>query len=124
MASLALSCNSSSPPSERTSPSEQTSPSVASFVRVRLPEGVNRADLKSPSAVVRKKLDAALAEQLSSAPVQATTDVVVYEDAQGDVLCHELIHAFRDDYGIGLSSWEEGMTRAVEIEVMKACRHS
>jgi hypothetical protein len=34
-----------------------------------------------------------------------------------DVLCHELFHAFRDDYLIGLASYEEGMARAAEIEV-------
>jgi hypothetical protein len=33
-----------------------------------------------------------------------------------DVLCHELFHAFRDDYIIGLASYEEGMARAGEIE--------
>ena len=35
-----------------------------------------------------------------------------------DVVVHELTHAFRDDFTLGLSTWEEGMTRAVEIEVM------
>ncbi len=34
-----------------------------------------------------------------------------------DVLVHELIHAFRDDLTIGDAAFEEGMTRAVEIEV-------
>jgi len=34
-----------------------------------------------------------------------------------DVLCHEMLHAFRDDYLIGLASYEEGMARAAEIEV-------
>ncbi len=33
-----------------------------------------------------------------------------------DVFVHELAHAFRDDYIMGLSTWEEGMTRAAEIE--------
>lgn len=32
-------------------------------------------------------------------------------------LCHEIIHAFRDDYIIPISSFEEGMTRAAQIEV-------
>ncbi len=32
-------------------------------------------------------------------------------------LCHEMIHAFRDDDIVALSSFEEGMTRAAEIEV-------
>jgi hypothetical protein len=34
-----------------------------------------------------------------------------------DVVCHEIIHAFHDDYIIGLASHEEGMTRAAEVEV-------
>lgn len=34
-----------------------------------------------------------------------------------DVICHELMHAFRDDYVIGLSSFEEGMARAAEVEL-------
>ncbi len=34
-----------------------------------------------------------------------------------DVLCHEMIHAFRDDLLIELSTFEEGMTRAAEVEV-------
>jgi hypothetical protein len=34
-----------------------------------------------------------------------------------DVLCHELLHAFRDDNLIAVASYEEGMARAAEIEV-------
>lgn len=34
-----------------------------------------------------------------------------------DVLCHEMIHAFRDDNVIRMSTFEEGMTRAAEVEV-------
>lgn len=34
-----------------------------------------------------------------------------------DVLCHEMLHAFRDDYLIGLASFEEGMARAGEVEI-------
>lgn len=34
-----------------------------------------------------------------------------------DVLCHELLHAFRDDLLIGIASYEEGMARAAEVEV-------
>ena len=34
-----------------------------------------------------------------------------------DVLCHEMLHAFRDEDLIGLSSFEEGMARAAEVEV-------
>lgn len=35
----------------------------------------------------------------------------------GDVLCHELMHAFRDDFLIYNAAWEEGMARAAEVEV-------
>lgn len=34
-----------------------------------------------------------------------------------DALCHEMIHAFRDDNVISLASFEEGMTRTAEVEV-------
>ncbi len=34
-----------------------------------------------------------------------------------DVLCHEMIHAFRDDDVITLGTYEDGMARAVEVEV-------
>ncbi len=34
-----------------------------------------------------------------------------------DVLCHEMIHAFHDDDIIGLTTYEEGMTRAAEVEI-------
>ncbi len=34
-----------------------------------------------------------------------------------DVICHEMIHAFHDDDIIGYNSYEEGMTRAAEVEV-------
>jgi hypothetical protein len=34
-----------------------------------------------------------------------------------DAFCHESIHAFRDDYVMELSTYEEGMTRAAEVEV-------
>jgi hypothetical protein len=40
----------------------------------------------------------------------ATADIL-------DVLCHELLHAFRDDDVISLNTFEEGMTRAAEIEI-------
>lgn len=36
---------------------------------------------------------------------------------QDHVFCHESIHAFRDDYIMGLSTYEEGMTRESEVEV-------
>jgi hypothetical protein len=34
-----------------------------------------------------------------------------------DGLCHEMLHAFRDDDIVALGSYEEGMVRAAEIEV-------
>lgn len=37
-----------------------------------------------------------------------------------DVFCHEMIHAFRDDYVLGLPTYEEGMTRAAEVAVFDA----
>jgi hypothetical protein len=41
---------------------------------------------------------------------------IVLPDADVDALVHEMIHSFRDDYLVGLSTWEEGMTRAAEVE--------
>jgi hypothetical protein len=38
---------------------------------------------------------------------------------RADVVCHEMIHSFHDDLIIGMSTWEEGMTRATEIELMR-----
>ncbi len=35
-----------------------------------------------------------------------------------DVIVHEMIHAFRDDYIIGLNCYEEGMARSAEVEVL------
>lgn len=32
-------------------------------------------------------------------------------------LCHEMLHAFRDDFVIGLDGFEEGMVRAAEVEI-------
>ncbi|MFZ5986601.1 MAG: dockerin type I domain-containing protein [Bacillota bacterium] len=34
-----------------------------------------------------------------------------------ETLCHEIIHSFRDDYVVSISAFEEGMTRAAQIEV-------
>lgn len=34
-----------------------------------------------------------------------------------DIFCHESIHAFRDDFVMVMSSYEEGLTRACEIEI-------
>jgi hypothetical protein len=46
-------------------------------------------------------------------------EMILRSATQGtlDVLCHEMLHAFRDDNIIGLASFEEGMVRAAEIEV-------
>jgi uncharacterized repeat protein (TIGR01451 family) len=46
-----------------------------------------------------------------------TKEIVLRDATQLDVLCHEMIHAFRDENMILISSYEEGMTRAVEVEV-------
>ena len=42
---------------------------------------------------------------------------MVLRTSRSDALCHEMIHAFRDDNMVGLSTYEEGMTRAAEVEV-------
>jgi hypothetical protein len=47
----------------------------------------------------------------------STNEIVIKGTYQQDVICHEIIHAFRDDFIIGLSTYEEGMTRAAEVEV-------
>ena len=44
-------------------------------------------------------------------------EIVLRDASQLDVLCHEMIHAFRDDDMITINNYEEGMTRAVEVEV-------
>jgi uncharacterized repeat protein (TIGR01451 family) len=44
-------------------------------------------------------------------------EIVLSSSSDLTVLCHEMIHAFRDDDLIALSSYEEGMTRAAEVEV-------
>jgi hypothetical protein len=44
-------------------------------------------------------------------------EMVVRDLVTLDPLCHEMIHAFRDDAIIGLGNYEEGMTRAAEVEV-------
>ena len=43
--------------------------------------------------------------------------MVIRNAAAQDLFCHEMIHAFRDDYVVSLNSYEEGMTRAAEVEV-------
>lgn len=44
-------------------------------------------------------------------------EMVLQNSVDLTVLCHEMIHAFRDDFIITLPSYEEGMTRAAEVEV-------
>ena len=44
-------------------------------------------------------------------------EMVLRGTSTADPICHEMIHAFRDDIFISLSSFEEGMTRAAEVEV-------
>lgn len=44
-------------------------------------------------------------------------EIVIY-GAIPDVLCHEMVHAFRGPFIIGCNAYEEGMTRAVEVAVM------
>lgn len=46
-----------------------------------------------------------------------STNEITLRSAKADVLCHEMIHSFHDDNIILLSSYEEGMTRAAEVEV-------
>jgi hypothetical protein len=47
-----------------------------------------------------------------------TKKIVLYNFDRYDVLCHEMIHAFHDEYNLK-AGLEEGMTRAVEDEVLK-----
>ncbi|PYV07799.1 MAG: hypothetical protein DMG07_27555 [Acidobacteria bacterium] len=44
-------------------------------------------------------------------------EIVIRDVSSLDTFCHETIHAFRDDNVTGLGSFEEGMTRAAEVEV-------
>jgi len=45
-------------------------------------------------------------------------EMVVKNTNSPDVVCHEMIHAFRDDLIMGLPTFEEGMTWACEVEVL------
>ena len=47
----------------------------------------------------------------------ALNEIVLPDATQQAPLCHEVIHAFHDDDIILLSSFEEGMARAAEVEV-------
>lgn len=47
-----------------------------------------------------------------------TKKIRLYNPDRYDVLCHEMIHAFHDEYNLE-AGLEEGMARAVEIEVLK-----
>src|SRR6266542_1129289 len=49
----------------------------------------------------------------------ATTNEIVLIRIAPDVVCHEMVHGFHDDDIVGMSTWEEGMTRATEIEITK-----
>ncbi len=53
----------------------------------------------------------------SDGAYNASLNEILLPDADVDVLCHEMIHAFRDDNIILLNTFEEGMTRAAEVEV-------
>jgi hypothetical protein len=44
-------------------------------------------------------------------------EMTLFDALDASVACHEMIHAFRDDYVVGPTTFEEGMTRAAEIEV-------
>jgi uncharacterized repeat protein (TIGR01451 family) len=47
----------------------------------------------------------------------STNEILLSSASHLDVFCHEIIHAFRDDDMIRVSSYEEGMTVAAEVEV-------
>ncbi len=47
------------------------------------------------------------------------SNVITLKHIAGQVLCHEMVHAFHDDYLLSQSSWEEGFARAVEVEACK-----
>jgi hypothetical protein len=49
----------------------------------------------------------------------ASSNEIVLGVVSADVLCHEMLHAFHDDFILFMSIWEEGMTRSAEIEVLK-----
>ena len=44
-------------------------------------------------------------------------EMVLRNADAADPVCHEMLHAFRDDNVISLSSFEEGMVRAAEVEL-------
>ncbi len=46
-----------------------------------------------------------------------STNEITLHDTADHVLCHEMIHAFHDDDIIYFITYEEGMTRTVEVEV-------
>ena len=47
----------------------------------------------------------------------SNNEIVLKNLNSPDQLCHEMIHAFRDDYMISYRTYEEGMTRAAEVEI-------
>ncbi|MBC7848667.1 MAG: hypothetical protein H7Y31_02970 [Chitinophagaceae bacterium] len=42
---------------------------------------------------------------------------MVLHDPVADIFCHEIIHAFHDDWLMTISTYEEAMTRAIEVAV-------
>jgi len=77
-------------------------------------------DIFGPPAspdTINVRYDPAL--DVGDAHYDSATKEIVVKNARADIVCHELVHAFRGDYVLGISAWEEGMARAVEIEVMK-----
>ncbi|MBK9399581.1 MAG: hypothetical protein IPN36_01630 [Bacteroidetes bacterium] len=46
-----------------------------------------------------------------------SNEMVLRDTLRISTICHEMIHAFRDDYIMGIGTFEEGMTRAAECEV-------
>ena len=48
-----------------------------------------------------------------------STNEIVLSGVSGSTVCHEMIHAFHDDYVFGLGPWEEGFTTAAEVEVTR-----
>ncbi|HWQ55923.1 MAG TPA: hypothetical protein VN442_19700 [Bryobacteraceae bacterium] len=53
----------------------------------------------------------------ASGTYNLSVNEIVVGSLRPDVVCHEMVHAFRDDNLIRLNSFEEGMARAVEVEV-------
>lgn len=63
------------------------------------------------------RYDPTLAGSGIAGTYSSSTNELTLSDLDVDVLVHEFIHAFRDDYILAISTYEEGMTRAAEVEV-------